>query len=575
MGLVGNLEDLGLGDILQIISLSRKSGVLSLHSRGREGKIIFLHGRITRASASVFRENLGDLLLRKGLVDVETLKRALLIQEKSDPPSRIGTILASSFGISKDAIEELVKTQVSKIVCSFFGWIEGTFSFELGEPGEMAATNFNPLQFMLEQGLNPHWLAMEGSHVFDEKHNRREPLRKEAESPAADTERLFDVKSISAETPRLSPPFFHTQVPSSIFLVDDDSSIREGLDQVLRERGYAVKNFGRGGEFLTAVETAVKEGMKPVLLIDLIMPRRDGSGILGGFELLERVREKFPNLTVLMMSDYPNEEAERKARQLGVSAVISKPKKGQICKEQDLKVLEALVDKIAPLLADVPAIPKPLASGLYYDFGEELLGELGESDADTWQGKGPESPGLHLLKGMLQELNSSFLGGGVTLLVLRFASKLMNRAVIFQVKEKEIVGFGQFGIESMGEMADDLIRSMKIPRGEESVFCEVLKEMAPMKTRLSDSRWDVYLKGKLGGGWPSEIFLGPIVSGGKVVAVIYGDNLPEDKPIGDTETLEIFLSQAGLAMEKAFLESRLKGTDAMDKEVRDECQRKS
>jgi hypothetical protein len=72
MSLVGNLEDLGLGDILQIVSLSRKSGVLFLRGRGREGKIIFLDGQVVRATSSVFRENLGDLLLRKNIVDPGT-----------------------------------------------------------------------------------------------------------------------------------------------------------------------------------------------------------------------------------------------------------------------------------------------------------------------------------------------------------------------------------------------------------------------------------------------------------------------------------------------------------------------
>ncbi|WP_243688471.1 hypothetical protein [Geotalea toluenoxydans] len=52
--------------------------------------------------------------------------------------------------------------------------------------------------------------------------------------------------------------------------------------------------------------------------------------------------------------------------------------------------------------------------------------------------------------------------------------------------------------------------------------------------------------------------MGPIVSEGKVVAVLYGDNIPDAKPIGDTDSLEIFLSQAGLAMEKALLQRRLK-----------------
>ena len=45
---------------------------------------------------------------------------------------------------------------------------------------------------------------------------------------------------------------------------------------------------------------------------------------------------------------------------------------------------------------------------------------------------------------------------------------------------------------------------------------------------------------------------------GRIPAVLYGDNIPEDKEIGDTESLEIFLAQAGLAMEKALLERRLR-----------------
>ncbi len=40
MSLVGNLQDLGLGEILQIVSLSRKSGILSLQNQSREGKVI-------------------------------------------------------------------------------------------------------------------------------------------------------------------------------------------------------------------------------------------------------------------------------------------------------------------------------------------------------------------------------------------------------------------------------------------------------------------------------------------------------------------------------------------------------
>jgi hypothetical protein len=159
---------------------------------------------------------------------------------------------------------------------------------------------------------------------------------------------------------------------------------------------------------------------------------------------------------------------------------------------------------------------------------------------------------------MLEELNNPALGGGIILLVLRFASEFMNRAVIFIVKRDEIAGLGQFGIHDDDGQFDSKIRNMRIPRGEDSLFAQVIESQVSVKLQPADSHWNRYLSDRLGGGMPDEVFLGPIVSEGKVVAVLYGDNLPEPKPIGDTDSLEIFLSQAGLAMEKALLQRRLK-----------------
>ncbi len=404
MSLVGNLEDLGLGDILQILSLSRKSGVLSLRGRSREGRIRFHNGQVVQATSSIFPENLGDLLLRKGLIDCQTLQQALAIQSQNAQPQRIGAILSAHFGISPTAIDSLVKEQVEKIIFSFFGWTEGSFSFDLVEPEERAAAACNPLQLMLVPGLNPQWLALEGSRVLDEKHHRGESCEAPAEHPTDASEKFPD------DPP---PPSAGTTLPATL-----------------------------------------------------------------------------------------------------------------------------------------------------YDIGAELLCELGETGGAA-RGKGPKSPGLHLLRGMLQELNNPALGGGIILLVLRFASELMNRAVVFLVKEKEIIGLGQFGIEIAGEMSDARIRRMLIPRDEDSVFALALREMSSLKVHPGSGTWDTYLLKQLGGAMPEQIFLGPIISEDKVVAILYGDNLPEKKPIGDTEALEIFLSQAGLAMEKALLESRLRGEGAV------------
>ena len=574
MSLVGNLEDLSLGDILQIVSLSRKSGVLSLASRGREGKVVFRDGQVIRATSTMFRENIGDLLVRKSLVDIPTLKKAVSIQKKSDsPPPRLGDIIAEHFGVSKDRIEEAVKEQVERIVYNFFAWGEGTFSFELGEPSEMGATTLNPMQFMLDQGLNPQWLAMEGSRILDERRHRGESVEEEVSESVVDLESLLKIEEeppSGREAVEENPPSSEaedvvrgTKTPGmQVFLVDDDLPTAQGIRRALGTLGYSVSAFNEGNEFLAAVEAAVAAGQAPALLIDLIMPRLNGTGILGGIELLQDIKKRFPQLAVFVMSDHSNLEAEEKVRQFGVQAVMPKPKKNEVRDERGAGALQAFAETMSVFLGDTSGIEVPAESATY-NWGAELLKEMGEETTADRQGRGPESPGLHLLKGMLQELHNPSLGGGIILLVLRFASELMNRAVIFLVKEKEIVGLGQFGIELKGEMADVRVRKMKIARGEESIFKEVIAERSALRVRLGGSRWDNYLKQQLGGDEPEEIFLGPIISEGQVVAVLYGDNLPGKAPIVNTESLEIFLSQAGLAMEKALLERRLRGNVAI------------
>jgi len=124
------------------------------------------------------------------------------------------------------------------------------------------------------------------------------------------------------------------------------------------------------------------------------------------------------------------------------------------------------------------------------------------------------------------------------------------------VKEKEICGVGQFGIKAGELSADRLIRSLRIPRNEESLFSEVLRRRATVKVAQEKCRWNDYLYEKIGGA-PAEVFLGALVSEGEVFAILYGDN-PDAGSLGDTDSLEIFLSQAGVASEKALLTERLK-----------------
>ncbi len=555
MSLVGNLEDLGLGEILQIVSLSRKSGILSLHSRGREGKIVFRHGQVIRASSSSYQQNIGEVLAQKGVIDLATLKQALRLQKEEGFKERLGTILSKHFTTSAEAIEEVVREQIESVVYSLFAWDEGTFAFELQDNVEVVDdAKMDPVQFMLDQGLNPQFLAMEGSRILDEKRHRGEPLDDTpplSEQGQDNIDLAFDLapEEPAVVAPVIPPP----EKIRKLVLVDDDAATRCSLEDLLGNSGYEVLPFEKSEDTLIMIDSLYRAQERPTLLVDLIMPRMDGSGILGGLELLELVHQNFADLPVLVMADYHNRDAERKVRSMGFGFVI-KPRKTEIVEPG---VMATFGPALVLELNKIEHGDEPSSVSDKVNIGDELRLEMGEELAPAAAPVAP-STGIALLRGMLEELNDPALGGGIILLVLRFASEFMNRAVIFIVKKDEVVGLGQFGITDVDEMADVKVRKMRIPKGDDSLFTQVIENQISIKVKPDNSTWSTYLRDKLGGGIPAEVFLGSISSEGKVVAILYGDNLPEQRAIGDTESLEIFLSQAGMAMEKALLQRRLK-----------------
>ena len=92
MGLSGNLETMGLPEVLQWIAMSRKTGTLYLHRRSIEKRIVFENGTVYSSWSNHPRESLGQFLIRDRRVSEEQLFRALLRQEQNG--QMLGGILA-------------------------------------------------------------------------------------------------------------------------------------------------------------------------------------------------------------------------------------------------------------------------------------------------------------------------------------------------------------------------------------------------------------------------------------------------------------------------------------------------
>ena len=218
-------------------------------------------------------------------------------------------------------------------------------------------------------------------------------------------------------------------------------------------------------------------------------------------------------------------------------------------------------ETIAPHPADGPrpqAKPSPTAPARTGPLEETLSASLPGIPSAS----GSSRKDLTLLTSMIAELSGPSSSSEITLLVLRFASEMMNRAVILLVRKDDIVGLGQFGLILPEGSPQERVRSIRIPLSEPSVFREVIEKKATYKSQLPQSKWHQYFVDQLGKEWPAEVFVAPLICEGHVIAILYGDNIPAKERIGDTEGLEAFIKVTGFAFGKALLERKLLDTQS-------------
>jgi hypothetical protein len=197
---------------------------------------------------------------------------------------------------------------------------------------------------------------------------------------------------------------------------------------------------------------------------------------------------------------------------------------------------------------------------------EDLTGagkEEGEWEAE-WEAQPSERRDILSLKALTQELRFPNSASEITLLILRFASEMFQRGILFMVGDKEIVGLGQFGLDI--ERPDDKIREIALLFEKSDFLKRIIFEKRPYKgTMEKDGITEAMMK-EIGGGWPSETAFLPIIAEGRVVALLYCDNMTTGEKSGETEGLEIFIEQAGLALEKSLLQRKLQDMEKKAKQ---------
>ena len=108
---------------------------------------------------------------------------------------------------------------------------------------------------------------------------------------------------------------FDVPLPSKVLLVDDERDFVEALSERLQMRDYSSAVVYGGEEALSIVD----EDEPEVMVLDLKMPGIDG------LEVLRRVKEKHPNVEVIVLTGHGSEDVARHCAELGACAYLEKP----------------------------------------------------------------------------------------------------------------------------------------------------------------------------------------------------------------------------------------------------------
>jgi CheY-like chemotaxis protein len=108
----------------------------------------------------------------------------------------------------------------------------------------------------------------------------------------------------------------------SILVVDDEPDVanlfRQRFRREARQGTYVMHFAGSGEEALERLASEIEPALIAVLS-DINMPGMDG------LELLGEIKQRLPDLPVMMVTAYGDDERRRRASELGAAEFLTKP----------------------------------------------------------------------------------------------------------------------------------------------------------------------------------------------------------------------------------------------------------
>lgn len=499
MGFQGKFRDLSLVDILQVVQMTQKSGVLDIFDGPRHASIIFRDGSIVDARP-VGTGRLTDDLEAKGLIPPGAKDAAAAPGPAGE---RVGERLVRLGLITKEALHAALVQRVESTVYETLSWVNGQFDFEIVEEGTTGPALLALADVLPGVNFNTQQVLMDALRVFDERRAGRPP-------------------PVLVEGGQGASPRGATGSPRLI--VYGPRTFGEKLRIALK---------GLRGELLelptldlTLAELASDAPRPAIVVVHVDEPRSTLRDEIGRILLAAK------RVVVLTAGSDPSIAAECTAGGAWAHVGVLPGDPGPA-----LSYLQTLVASRLDVLAAGRSVTTPFVNGTAANGG--VTSRIAE------------------LRDRLDALSGEVHTASVSMKILEFVAERLERGVLFLVRPGDLQGLGAFGSTASGDAMGPVASNMRLPLDADSAFKRVLERRATMICELGPGPATDRLYEAIGRPDPRDALLLPLTSLGNAVALIYADNGTTGRPIAEHAELEVMTRQAGLVLENALLRRML------------------
>jgi uncharacterized protein DUF4388 len=558
LSLLGRLEDLSLTDIIQIVFLSRRTGVLEIIDGAGRHTVLFRHGLVVNASAPE-HPDLITFLYKRGTIAAENVR---VIRQMEDSGISCGTAALEMNLIASDDLAEAIRERVLGVVTPLLDSREGEFNFILSDSMNPVDIEYEPDTLLKEGGFAPQKIigTPEGEKIkplrgLEESLKAGKALtRGPAPAPAPsldlglgqkqeqDNVLSFpepEEKSASKTKFTVAGGLFEVESPEgayrNVILFERDPLVRVAAKRAFGKKGVKISQFGSLDDVRAAMTELFRSNSFFVTFLELTTD--DASE-----RLMQQVKRRNPRLPVVVIDREPDLRRRHSLIKSGADLYLTRPPRE--------RMQPGMAEEELALFADELVL---FAERSFHQW-EQMTGRLGADAGKQFYAMGERENvdrSFGVLKQLISELSDPNDIDQVAATILRLSGEYLDRGALFMASGDDFLGLGGFGVSGGGDSMDARVRRMRIPLREPSILSDVASKSEAHRGKMRRTEANVELIAAMGNMLPTEVVALPIMHNDRCIGILYGDNAEHRTPIDSMTGLEIFLSQAGYAFGNA------------------------